>query len=316
MLHPAIRPYATRRLQVDARHELHVEECGSPDGLPAIFLHGGPGAGCEDYHRQFFDPQHYRLVLYDQRGAGRSTPHADLTNNTTAHLVDDLEKLREELRIEQWLVFGGSWGSTLALAYAQAHPKRVLGMILRGIFLCRRRDLLWFYQEGANYLFPDYWQDFLAPIPAAERDDLMQAYHRRLTGTDELMCMKAAKAWALWEARCSNLQHDARVVEAFSDPHMALGLARIECHYFVNRIFLPDGHLLAQADRLQGIPGILVHGRYDVPCPVEQAFALHAAWPDSRLDLIAEAGHSARELGISTALVEATQEMHQRLTQA
>ncbi len=316
MLYPAIRPYATRTLQVDARHTLHVEECGSPEGLPVVFLHGGPGAGCEDYHRQFFDPQHYRIILFDQRGAGRSTPHADLTDNTTAHLIADIERIREELRIEQWLVFGGSWGSTLALAYAQTHARRVLGLILRGIFLCRRRDLLWFYQEGANFVFPDYWEDFVAPIPEAERGDMMQAYHQLLTGSDELVRMKAAKAWSLWEGRCSNLQHDARVVEAFSNPHMALSLARIECHYFVNHIFLPENHLLSAAEKLQGIPGIIVHGRYDVVCPIEQAFALHQAWPDSRLDLVAEAGHSALELGISTALVEATREMHSRLTQA
>ena len=316
MLYPTIRPYATRRLQVDERHELHVEECGSPEGLPIVFLHGGPGAGCEDYHRQFFDPELYRVVLFDQRGSGRSTPHADLTDNTTAHLVDDIEKIREELGIDQWVVFGGSWGSTLGLAYAEAHPKRVLGLILRGIFLCRRPDLLWFYQEGADKIFPDYWRDFLDPIPEAERGDLMQAYHSRLTGPDELMCMKAAKAWSIWEGRCSNLQHNAKVLEAFSDPHMALSLARIECHYFVNRIFLPENHLLEEVGKLAGIPGILVHGRYDVVCPIDQAFALHHAWPDSRLDLVAEAGHSALEQGITTALVAATKEMHLRLTKA
>ena len=316
MLYPAIRPYTTQRLQTDDRHELYVEECGSPDGLPVVFLHGGPGAGCEDYHRRFFDPQHYRVVLFDQRGAGRSTPHADLTDNTTAHLVGDIEKIREELRIDQWLVFGGSWGSTLGLAYAQTHPERVLGLILRGVFLCRRDDLLWFYQAGADRIFPDYWRDFLEPIPESERSDLMQAYHRRLTGSDELMCMKAAKAWALWEARCSNLQHNAKVLDALGDPHTALSLARIECHYFSNRIFLPENHLLEQARRLSGIPGILVHGRYDIVCPVDQAFALHQAWPGSRLDLVAEAGHSALEQGITTALVSATKEMHRHLTKA
>ena len=314
MLYPAIRPYATRRLQVDGRHELHVEECGNPEGLPVVFLHGGPGAGCEDWHRQFFDPENYRIVLFDQRGAGRSTPHADLTDNTTAHLVEDIEKIREELDIKKWLVFGGSWGSTLGLAYAETHPERVLGMILRGIFLCRREDLTWFYQSGADRLFPDYWQDFIEPIPEEERGDMMAAYHRRLTGTDELIRMKAAKAWSIWEGRCSNLQHSAKVIETFSDPHVALSLARIECHYFVNQIFMEEGQLLAEADRLEKIPGILVHGRYDVVCPIDQAFALQRAWPGARLDLAAEAGHSALEQGITTALIAATQEMHELLT--
>ena len=316
MLYPAIRPYATHHLQVDARHTLYLEECGSADGLPVLFLHGGPGAGCEDYHRQFFDPENYRIILFDQRGCGRSTPHADLTDNTTPHLIADIERIREELQINDWLVFGGSWGSTLALAYAEAHRKRVLGLILRGIFLCRRRDLLWFYQDGANTLFPDYWEDYLEPIPEAERGDMMSAYYQRLTGDDELVCMKAAKAWSLWEARCCNLQHNARVIDNFTEPHTALSLARIECHFFVNNIFLSENQLLQQADRLQDIPGVIVHGRYDIVCPINQAFALHQAWPNARLDLIAEAGHSALEQGITTALVGATREMHRKLTHA
>ncbi len=316
MLYPAIRPYETHRLQVDARHELYLEECGSPDGLPVLFLHGGPGAGCEEYHRQFFDPENYRIILFDQRGAGRSIPHADLTDNTTPHLIKDIERIREELRIDEWVIFGGSWGSTLALAYTQAHSDRVLALILRGIFLCRRSDLLWFYQQGANVLFPDYWDDFLEPIPEAERGDMMNAYYKRLTGNDDLVCMKAAKAWSLWEARCSNLQHDARVIESFSEPHTALSLARIECHYFVNNIFLEDNQLLRNSDRLEDIPGIIVHGRYDIVCPIEQAFALHHAWPTARLDIVAEAGHSALEGGITTALVAAMREIHEQLTRA
>ena len=313
MLYPAIRPYRTRSLQADARHCLYVEECGVPDGLPAVFLHGGPGAGLEAYHRQFFDPQRYRIVLFDQRGAGRSTPHADLTDNTTVHLVGDIEKLREELGIDRWVVFGGSWGSTLALAYAEAYPERVLGMVLRGVFLCRRSDLLWFYQSGADRIFPDHWRDFQEPIAPAARRDMMGAYHRLLTGDDEVMRMKAAKAWSLWEGRCATLQPDARVTEAFGDPHTALSLARIECHYFVNQIFLPPDSLLDNLPRLHGIPAVLVHGRYDIVCPVDQAFAVHRAWPGSRLDLVVEAGHSAREPGIATALVRATDEMAERL---
>ena len=296
MLYPPIRPYATRRLQVDGRHELHIEECGSPDGLPVVFLHGGPGAGCEDYQRQFFDPENYRIVLFDQRGAGRSTPHADLTDNTTAHLVDDIEKIREELRIEQWLVFGGSWGSTLGLAYAQTHPKRVLGLILRGIFLCRHRDLLWFYQEGADQIFPDYWQEFLAPIPEAERGDLMQAYtpadrprrvdvHESIQGMGHLgsaLLKPAAQcpgSGSIQRSTHGN-QPGAHRMPLFRQPDLHAGK-----------------HLLEQAGRLKGIPGMLVHGRYDIVCPIDQAFALHHVWPDSRLDLVAEAGHSALEQG-------------------
>lgn len=314
MLYPAIRPYQTHSLAVDDLHCLHIEECGNPNGIPVVFLHGGPGAGIEPYHRRFFDPDLYRIVLFDQRGAGQSTPHAELTDNTTPLLVGDIEKIREKLGIQSWVVFGGSWGSTLALAYGETHPERVQGMILRGIFLCRPRDLHWFYQSGADRIFPDYWQDFLGPIDPEDRDDLMRAYYRLLTGDDEIMRMKAAKAWSLWEGRCATLQHDAKVVDTFSDPHFALGLARIECHYFLNNIFLPEDDLLNNLERLRDIPAVLVHGRYDVVCPIDQAFAVHERWPGSRLDIIAEAGHSATEAGITKALVLATDEMAQWCT--
>jgi proline iminopeptidase len=311
-LYTNVPPYRQFSLQVEPPHELYVEECGNPNGLPVVFLHGGPGAGCETYHRGFFDPTRYRVVLFDQRSSGRSYPHAALVGNTTAHLVADIERLREHLGIERWVVFGGSWGSTLGLVYAEAHPQRVLGLILRGIFLCRERDIDWFYRDGANRLFPEYWEDFLAPIPAEERADLMQAYHRRLTGVDEVQRMAAAKAWSIWEGRTATLRSNPGVVGHFSDPHVALSLARIECHYFVNNCFLTPNQLLNDAPRLARIPGTIVHGRYDVICPLEQALALHRAWPQATLEIAAEAGHSATEPAVVDALVRATNAMVDR----
>ena len=261
VLFPDIKPYATQRLVMDSLHTLYVEECGNPNGLPVLFLHGGPGAGCEPMHRRFFDPQRYRIVLFDQRGSGQSSPHAELRDNTTWHLVADIEKLREHFNIDRWVVFGGSWGSTLALAYAETHPDRVLGLILRGVFLCRDRDIHWFYQHGANRLFPDLWEHFLAPIPAAEQNDLIHAYHRRLTGANELERLRAARAWSVWEGATLSLESNPATVEHFSDAHRALSLARIECHYFVNQCFMELDQLLRDADRLRTIPGVIVHGR-------------------------------------------------------
>jgi proline iminopeptidase len=311
-LFPPVEPYRTHSVPVDSGHVLYVEECGNPDGLPAVFVHGGPGAGCELYHRCFFDPALYRIVLFDQRGCGRSVPHADLQGNTTQALVGDMETIRDLLGIERWLVFGGSWGSTLGLVYAETCPDRVLALVLRGIFLCRRRDIQWFYQDGASYLLPDYWQDFLGPVKPQERDDMVSAYHRRLTGKDEIAMMSAAKAWSLWEGRASTLLPRSAVVDHFADPKIALSLARIECHYFMNDSFLEDNQILARADRLQEIPGVIVHGRYDVVCPLEQAWELHRAWPVSRLQVIADAGHSASEAGIVDALVTATSQFATR----
>ena len=305
-LYPPIQPYVSHSLPVGDGHVLHVEECGTMTGVPVVFLHGGPGGGSEPFHRQFFDPDVYRIVLFDQRGSGRSTPHASLDNNTTADLVADIEHIREHLGIDKWLVFGGSWGSTLALVYAETHPDRVKGLILRGIFLCREQDIHWFYQDGASHLYPDYWQDFLEPIPEPERGDLLQAYHRRLTGDDEVARMAAAKAWSVWEGRCATLQGRQEVVEHFAQPHTALSLARIEAHYFVNHSFLEANQILANIDRLQGIPGVIVHGRYDTICPVEQAWDLHQAWPEAELNIIGGAGHSASEPGIVDALITAT----------
>jgi proline iminopeptidase len=305
-LYPDIKPYATHRLRVEAPHELHVEECGIPDGIPVLFVHGGPGAGCTPKHRCFFDPTVYRIVLFDQRGCGRSTPHAELRGNNTQALVSDIEAIRNFLGIDRWLLFGGSWGSTLSLVYAETHPERVLGLILRGIFLCRRQDLHWFYQEGASHVFPDYWQSFLAPVPVAERSDMIRAYHKLLTGANELARMGAAKAWSGWEAQCSTLKPDPALFEQFTDPRMALALARIEAHYFINDCFLRPNQIIEDAHRLAGIPGVIVHGRYDMVCPFDNAYALSEAWPDAELRIIRDAGHSAMEPSITDALIRAT----------
>jgi len=311
-LFPDIQPYAIHQLAVEAPHLLYVEESGNPEGLPVLFLHGGPGAGCQAWNRRFFDPERYRIVLFDQRGAGKSTPHAHLEGNTTQALVADIETLREFLGIERWVVFGGSWGSTLGLAYAEAHPSAVIGLILRGIFLCRDQDIHWFYQDGASHVYPDYWADYVKVIPEAERGDFVSAYHRRLTGSDELARMAAAKAWSVWEGLCATLRPNQSVADHFSDPHVALALARIEAHYFVNKSFMQPHQLLSDARRLGGIPGVIVHGRYDMVCPLDNAFALHEAWPEAELQIIRDAGHSGAEPGIVDALVRATNDFARR----
>lgn len=305
-LFPEISPYNEFHLDVDDTHKLYIEECGSPDGLPVLFVHGGPGAGCEAWHRQFFDPEVYRVILFDQRGAGRSKPHASLENNTTQDLVADMEQIREHLGIDQWLLFGGSWGSTLSLVYAQTHRQRVSGLILRGIFLCRPSEIEWFYQQGANRIFPDYWQSFIEHIPENERDDLVRAHYKRLVGDDEIARMASAKAWSIWEGRTSNLHQKKSVVDFFGSAHTALSLARIESHYFVNSSFLQDNQILKNMDKLNDIPGIIVQGRYDIVCPMDSAWQLHQAWPESALEIIPDAGHSASEPGITDALVRAT----------
>ncbi len=312
-LYPDIKSYASHNFKVDGLHTLYVEECGNPQGVPVVFVHGGPGAGCEPYHRRFFDPNVYRIVLFDQRGAGRSTPHAELSDNTTPHLVADMETIRTRLGIERWVVFGGSWGSTLGLVYAETYPERVRGLILRGIFLCTPWEIRWFYQEGANHIFPDYWEDYLKPIAEEERGDMVSAYYRLLTGGNEIARMSAAKAWSTWEGRCSTLRPKADVVNHFSDPHTALSLARIECHYFMHDSFLAPEQIIRDAHKLKNIPGVIVHGRYDVVCPVENAWRLHQAWPESELKIIADAGHSATEPGIVSALVNATRAMAERV---
>lgn len=305
-VYPPIEPYTTGTLPVDAIHRLYYEECGNRAGLPVLFVHGGPGAGCDAWHRRLFDPAAYRIILYDQRGSGRSTPHGELRDNTTAHLVADIEALRSHLGVERWLVFGGSWGSTLALVYAQAHPRRVTGLVLRGIFLCRPPDIQWFYQEGASAIYPDAWEAYLAPIPEAERGDLVSAYYRRLTADDPVERLAAARAWSVWEGATSKLFPSEGLVATFAEERFALALARIECHYFLHDAFLAPDQILRDVARIRAIPALIVQGRYDMPCPVTQAWALHRAWPEAELRLLPDAGHSATEPAITDALIRAT----------
>ena len=314
-LYPASKPYVSHTIKVGAPHVLHVEEYGNPNGIPVVFLHGGPGAGCEPYHSRFFDPESYRVILFDQRGCGRSIPHAELEANTTQALVGDMEIIRQRLGIEQWLVFGGSWGSTLALVYAQAHPTCVLGMILRGIFLCRDKEIQWFYQDGASRLAPDYWQDYLTVIPQSERGDMLSAYYRRLTSEDEVTRMGAARAWSVWEGRTATLLGREEVVAHFSDPYVALSIARIECHYFINKAFLEDNQILNNMSKISHIPGIIIQGRYDIICPMESAWDLHKLWQHSTLEIIDDAGHAASEPGIMSALVQACDDMADKLSE-
>ncbi|HRN60157.1 MAG TPA: prolyl aminopeptidase [Chiayiivirga sp.] len=306
-LYPAIEPYASGTLQVSERHCLHYEECGNPAGKPVVLLHGGPGGGCSPKMRRFHDPARYRIVLFDQRGSGRSTPHADLVDNTTWDLVADIERLREHLGIARWQVFGGSWGSTLALAYAQKHPAAVAELVLRGIFLLRRWELEWFYQQGTSRLFPDAWDEYLAAIPAVERGDLISAYHRRLTSDDAAVRLAAARAWSVWEASCSYLHQDPAFIDSHRGEDFALAFARIESHYFVNGgFFEEEGQLLRDAHRLHGIPGTIVQGRYDVVCPMQSALDLKKVWPEADLVICPASGHSAFEPEITAALVQAT----------
>ena len=312
-LYPEIKPNRQWRLAVEPPHELYIEECGNPDGIPVLFLHGGPGAGCVPYHRRFYDPEIYRIILFDQRGAGQSTPHAELEANTTQALIADIEAIREDCGIEQWLVFGGSWGSTLALLYAQAYPQRVSGLIIRGIFLCRPQDIDWFYQQGASRLFPEYWEQYLEQVPEAERGDMVSAYYRLLTSDDELTRLKAARAWSLWEGHTISLLPCKETEQSFAAAKFALAMARIECHYFINNSFLEDNQILNNIDKIAHIPAIIVHGRYDVVCPVDQAFDLHAVWPQAELQVIPNAGHAASEPGIIDALVSATRDMARRI---
>ena len=306
-LYPDIEPYDAGFIDVSPLHRVYYEQCGNPRGKPVVFLHGGPGAGCNAKSRRFFDSKHYRIVLFDQRGCGRSTPHAELTDNTTWHLVADIETLREHLGIGKWQVFGGSWGSTLALAYAQTHPERVSELVLRGIFMLRRCELEWFYQDGCNAVFPDAWEEYLKPIPAVERGDLMSAYHRRLTSPDAPTRLAAARAWSIWEGATSFLLQDPSHIASSGEDEFALAFARIECHYFVNGgFFSRDDQLLHEAHRLRGIPAVIVQGRYDIVCPLRSAWDLHRAWPEADLRIVADAGHSALEPGITHELIAAT----------
>ena len=287
-------------------HSLYWELCGNPNGKPAVFLHGGPGSGCTADQRRLFDPARYCVLLFDQRGCGRSTPHANLDNNTTWHLVADIERLRTLLNVERWLVFGGSWGSTLALAYAQTHPQAVSALIMRGIFTVRQAELHWYYQEGASWLFPDLWEAFLAPIPVQERGDLMAAYHQRLVGTDPVAQLVAAKAWSLWEGQTIRLLPDAANAAKHAADHFAMAFARIENHFFVHKGWLEEGQLIRDAHKLTGIPGTIIQGRYDVATPAKTAWELHKAWPDAEFHLVDDAGHSFNEPGILAQLLAAT----------
>jgi proline iminopeptidase len=304
--YPEIQPYRQGMLQVSDLHTLYFEESGNPQGKPVVFLHGGPGGGSLGIYRQMFDPKQYRIVIFDQRGCGRSTPHAELRENTTWDLVADIEQLRGFLGIEAWMVFGGSWGSTLALAYAETHPDRTTELILRGIFLLRQEEIQWFYQSGASYLFPDAWEKYLEPIPMEERSDLVAAYHRRLTSPDKTVRAIAAKAWSIWEGSTSKLMVDGDLRGRFSQASFADAFARIECHYFVNRGFFEvDDQLLRHVDRIRHIPTVIVQGRYDVVCPLRSAWDLHRAFPEAELMVIPDAGHSMTEPGILTALLDA-----------
>ncbi len=303
-LYPEIEPYRTGRLAVDGRHRLYWEQSGNPEGTPVVFLHGGPGAGSTPVHRRFFDPAHYRIVIFDQRGAGRSTPLGELIDNTTPDLVADIERLRETLGIERWIIFGGSWGSTLAIAYGERHPERCLALVLRGVFLCRKEEIDWFLY-GMRRVFPELWREFAGFLPEAERGDLLRAYHRRLTDPDPATHMPAARAWSAYEGACSTLLPNPALVTEFGQDVMALGLARIEAHYFANHIFLPPGTLLAEVEALRSIPAVIVQGRYDMVCPIVTADELHRAWPEADYRVVPDAGHSALEPGIRAALVEA-----------
>jgi proline iminopeptidase len=306
-LYPPIEPFRTGRLRVSELHELYFEESGNPLGKPVVFVHGGPGGGTEPRQRRFFNPEVYRIILFDQRGCGRSTPHACLEQNTTWDLVEDLEKLRRHLALRRWQVFGGSWGSTLALAYAETHPEAVTELVLRGIFLIRKQEIDWFYQRGTSALFPDAWAGYLAPIPVAERGDLLNAYHRRLTGPDPAVRLAAARAWSRWEGATSKLLPDPEFTNHHEEEAFALAFARIECHYFVNRgWFDPEDQLLRDAVRLRPIPGVIVQGRYDVVCPMETAWALHLEWPEADFVISPDAGHNAFEPANCRALVAAT----------
>ncbi len=306
-LYPPIEPYNQGKLKVSELHTIHYEESGNRLGKPVIFLHGGPGGGISPMYRQYFDPERWRIVIFDQRGCGRSTPYAELTENTTWDLVSDIEKLRQHLEIDRWVVFGGSWGSTLALAYSQTHPARCTGLILRGIFMLRPSEISWFYQSGASNIYPDAWQEYLKPIPPEERDDLLTAFYKRLTSEDRAVRLEAARAWAIWEASTSKLIPSQLSKERFGMAEFAEAFARIECHYFVNKGFFErENQLLENIDRIRHLPGVIVQGRYDVVCPMVTAWELHQAWQEAELIVIADAGHSVSEPGIKDALIEAT----------
>jgi len=305
-LYPPVEPTHTGMLEVGNGHRLYYEECGNPHGKPVVFLHGGPGAGCNEGMRRFFNPDVYRIILFDQRGCGRSEPHGSLEHNTTWDLVNDIEILRAACQVDRWQVFGGSWGSTLALAYAETHAERVSAMVLRGIFTMQKREIDWLYKKGTSELFPDQWRHFVKQIPRGERGDLVDAYYRRLTGDDKVLRLEAARSWAAWESHTISLLPDKKVVAAFTAEKMALAVARIETHYFVNQGFMEEGQLLDNVDAIRNIPAVIVHGRYDALCPVRNAWDLAQRWPEVELRIVPDAGHSAFEPGNIHELIMAT----------
>ncbi len=308
--YPETEPFKTGRLKVSDLHEIYYEEVGNPNGKPVLFIHGGPGGGIEPSHRRYFDPTAFRVILFDQRGCGKSTPYAELRENTTWDLVKDIEKLRQHVGIDKWAVFGGSWGSTLSLLYAETHPERVRAMVLRGIFLCRKKEIKWFYQEGASQIFPDVWEEYVRPIPLEERGDFVSAFYKRLTSPERDIRLPAARAWSVWEGATSRLLPDKGMIEIFGDDGFAEAFARIECHYFINGIWMRnDNQILEDVHKIRHIPCEIVHGRYDVVCPVANAWDLHRAWPESRLHIIPDAGHSAKEGGILPKLIEAMERL-------
>jgi proline iminopeptidase len=307
LLYPEIEPYRTGRLKVSTLHEIYYEECGNPTGKPVVVLHGGPGGGIVPFLRRFHNPRAYRIILFDQRGCGRSTPFGELAENTTWDLVADMEALRKALGIERWQVLGGSWGSTLGLVYAETYPERVSELILRSVFLLRDAELRWFYQDGAGWLFPDAFEAYQAPIPEAERHDMIAAYHKRLTGTDEAVLLACARAWSVWESTCLSLLPNKERIAQAADDRFAYAFARIECHYFVNNgFFREDGQLLKDIGRVKDIPGAIIQGRYDVVTPMASAWALHKAWPNARFELVTEAGHTGTEPGLASSLINVT----------
>lgn len=306
-LYPSIKPYETGHLPVENGHSIYWEECGNPQGKPILFLHGGPGLGTLPFNRSFFNPELYRIILFDQRGCGKSLPFSKLEHNTTWHLVADIERLREHLGVQSWVVFGGSWGSTLGLTYAIKHPEPVKGLILRGIFLCRPKEIQWYYQNGANRLFPDLWENYIAPIPLSEREDFIKAYYQRLTSEDERGRNLAAQAWSGWEGSTSKLLFDPVLFADFTADKLADSIARIECHYFLHNTFFESNNwILENVHSIRHIPCIIIQGRYDVPCPIESAWELHRAWPEAELEIIPDAGHASTEPGILDALIRAT----------
>jgi proline iminopeptidase len=312
-LYPPLKPYRELMLPVDQPHQIYVEECGNLDGIPILFVHGGPGSGCSEDDRRFFDPNIFRIILFDQRGCGRSIPYLELEGNTTQALIKDMETIRQQLHIDRWILFGGSWGSTLSLVYAETYPEQTIALILRGIFQNRNSDIQWLFNgHGANRIFPDSWNEFLSQVPEKQRHNPLLAYYEILTGEDELARLAAAKAWSTWEGECATLDPNKHLMELMKSPHHALSLARIGCYYFLNNCFLEPNQILRNIHKIAAIPGIIIHGRYDIICTLDNAWELHKAWPNSELNIMRDAGHSAYEPSIADALVRATKTISQQ----